>query len=285
MAPTQNNNGAGTLLPEFRVGEIYDRKRDIHGPFGGSAQSGIAPSGRVPAIFLFTGESGKGYGYSDHADDDRTYYYTGEGQVGDMTFSKGNLAIRDHSVTGRALHLFKSLGKGKGQKYLGEYVYQGYEIKTLPDRLNADREAIVFKLVPVELLAQREAAPPQTVKEEISLAEARANAIAAATMNGALTVRQQSRNIYDRSEDVRTYVLMRANGICELCECPAPFRRKDNSPYLEPHHITRVSDGGPDHPRYVAALCPACHREVHYGQYGQEKNAILRVRIGEKEPN
>jgi hypothetical protein len=40
-------------------------------------------------------------------------------------------------------------------------------------------------------------------------------------------------------------------------------------PNLEPHHIRRLADGGPDHPRWVAALCPTCHRRVHHGVDGK----------------
>lgn len=43
----------------------------------------------------------------------------------------------------------------------------------------------------------------------------------------------------------------------------APFQRKDGTPYLEPHHIQRLADEGPDHPKWVGAVCPSCHREIH----------------------
>jgi 5-methylcytosine-specific restriction protein A len=45
----------------------------------------------------------------------------------------------------------------------------------------------------------------------------------------------------------------------------APFRDANDQPFLEVHHILRLSDGGPDDPRYVVALCPNCHRQAHYG--------------------
>jgi hypothetical protein len=34
---------------------------------------------------------------------------------------------------------------------------------------------------------------------------------------------------------------------------------------LEPHHIRRLGDGGPDDPRFMGAVCPNCHREIHHG--------------------
>ena len=56
--------------------------------------------------------------------------------------------------------------------------------------------------------------------------------------------------------------------------------RADGSPYLEPHHIRRLADDGPDHPRWVAAVCPTCHRHIHHGAGGPEMNASLAEAVG-----
>jgi 5-methylcytosine-specific restriction enzyme A len=85
---------------------------------------------------------------------------------------------------------------------------------------------------------------------------------------------------YKRSATVREYVLVRAGGVCESCEKPAPFLRIDGTPYLEPHHTRRISDGGPDHPRWVAAICPNCHSEIHHGEDGKRKNRRLQQHLG-----
>lgn len=71
---------------------------------------------------------------------------------------------------------------------------------------------------------------------------------------------------FRRNQDVIAEVLLRANGICEQCKKPAPFRRaSDNSPYLEVHHIKTLADGGEDTVSNAKALCPNCHREAHFG--------------------
>ncbi|WP_372439075.1 HNH endonuclease, partial [Pandoraea sputorum] len=66
-------------------------------------------------------------------------------------------------------------------------------------------------------------------------------------------------------------------GRCESCEKPAPFTKKDGSPYLEPHHVNRLSDGGLDHPQFVGAVCPNCHREIHSGVDGAKLNEQLKT--------
>ena len=70
----------------------------------------------------------------------------------------------------------------------------------------------------------------------------------------------------ERSLLVKTYALLRSQGICELCEKPAPFITEKGAPFLEVHHIFRLADDGPDLPENVAALCPNCHREAHFSK-------------------
>ena len=133
------SNTGTTLLPSFVVGKSYKRKEQINGPFGGSGQSGISPSNRVPAIFIFTGDSGEQYGYSDQKDPDGNLIYTGEGQIGDMTLNRGNAAITSHAKEGRALHVFRTTGKGKPCVYQGEFAYEDHYFTRGPDKLGNDR--------------------------------------------------------------------------------------------------------------------------------------------------
>ena len=73
--------------------------------------------------------------------------------------------------------------------------------------------------------------------------------------------------VYKRNPYVIVEVLERANGICEKCHKPAPFFRDvDNTPYLEVHHKIPLSEGGNDTVNNAIALCPNCHRQVHYGK-------------------
>ena len=86
-----------------------------------------------------------------------------------------------------------------------------------------------------------------------------------------------------RSAAIHRYVLSRADGACEGCGRQAPFRNGKGIPYLEPHHTTRLSDEGPDHPARVIALCPNCHRRAHYSQDCADFNASLKKKLGRLE--
>lgn len=71
---------------------------------------------------------------------------------------------------------------------------------------------------------------------------------------------------YNRNPDVVAETLKRANALCEQCGDNAPFIRKsDNTPYLEVHHVVPLSNGGEDSLSNTRALCPNCHRKIHFG--------------------
>jgi 5-methylcytosine-specific restriction protein A len=166
---------------------------------------------------------------------------------------------------------------------MGCFAFAGWETIEAPDRDGHQRNAIIFELVPV---AETEQAPPVDPDEEElkgkSLSELRAIALAAAATLQAPS-KESQRTYYLRSAKVRAYVLERANGHCEACKKAAPFLRKDGTPYLEPHHIRRVADGGPDHPRSVGAVCPTCHRFIHHGEGGSKLNVELEQYVLEIE--
>ncbi|GKW19628.1 hypothetical protein PEC302107_13570 [Pectobacterium araliae] len=70
-----------------------------------------------------------------------------------------------------------------------------------------------------------------------------------------------------RNPDVVAEVLLRADGKCERCSSDAPFlRRRNNTPYLEVHHKIPLAEGGEDTVENAIALCPNCHRYLHYGK-------------------
>lgn len=265
-------------------GTTYFRK-DLLEQYGGQLQKGIWTPREFPVVLMFTGDSGKTYGYSDGWTDG-IYQYTGEGQSGDMTFTPGNKAIRDHRENGKDLLLFEDLGKGKGVRYTGLFECASWDEISGTDKAKQPRKIIVFNLIPVETSATNTDIPieiSQPIKDQ-SLKELRQAAYAASGMDKAISKASDAkRSWYVRSAKVRDYVLARSEGICEACDEPAPFLKKDGSPYLEPHHTTRLADEGPDHPAFVGAICPTCHRRIHSGEDGALWNKELQKRLKAKE--
>jgi len=89
-------------------------------------------------------------------------------------------------------------------------------------------------------------------------------------------IRYVSSKQRERNEEVSEYAKRRAAGICELCNCAAPFFSKDGTPYLESHHIVWLSKGGEDAIENTVALCPNCHRKMHVLDFKQDRLVLTQ---------
>ncbi|WP_291982233.1 HNH endonuclease signature motif containing protein [Candidatus Accumulibacter sp. ACC005] len=267
MPDSLSTEGAASEHP-FIVGQVYRRRSDIHERFGGQGRGGISTPKAAPFIFLFTAESGSAYGYEDSFRPDGTFWYTGEGQVDDMQMVRGNAAIAGHRDAGKQLLLFEYTPKDR-VRYVGEFEYLGHHVEQRADRNDELRNALIFQLglVPPVVVGEGDAptkagqAAASLRKKKLSLADLRR--LALERVPAGATVKERLTNVASRAVAIRRYALERAQGTCEACKADAPFKAKAG-PFLEVHHVVRLSDGGPDHPAHVIALCPNCHRRAHY---------------------
>ena len=84
---------------------------------------------------------------------------------------------------------------------------------------------------------------------------------------------------YDRDPQVKGWVLRVAAGECESCGQGAPFITATGEPFLEVHHLRTLADGGSDTVGNTVALCPNCHRALHYGAHQLALKAALYQKI------
>src|ERR1700750_2201512 len=125
-------------------GQVFSRDK-LHDRLRGQRYGGISTPAREPFILIFSGEQGAKYGYVDRFQPDGSYWYTGEGQVGDMTLTRGNLAITRHRADGKDLLLFEYVRRGVVQ-YVGRAEYLKHHPGVAPDREGNPRKVIVFEL-------------------------------------------------------------------------------------------------------------------------------------------
>lgn len=81
-----------------------------------------------------------------------------------------------------------------------------------------------------------------------------------------------------RDPEVKAWVLKIANGVCECCGQPAPFHSV-NGPFLEVHHVQRLADKGADTVENAIAICPNCHRRLHYGMDAAQLLADIYLKV------
>lgn len=131
----------------FLEGKIYKRSW-IHDKYGGSRQSGICPSAKNPYIFIFSGATGGQYGYKDGWLNEEVYSYTGEGQHGNMEFTRGNLALKDSLLNKKRIFLFEYVARGM-VRYLHEMKLLDFDYFQTEDLAGGMRIGIKFFFKPL----------------------------------------------------------------------------------------------------------------------------------------
>ena len=216
--------------------------------YGGQPQGGISTPSKHPLIFLFTGSSGKEFGYEDNWDNSGIYHYTGEGQLGDMKFAKGNLAIKNHMKNGKELHLFKQLDKG-GVEYICQVQYEGYDIRKGLDKNKQEREIIVFALKPIGNIKQAALDDAAKVYKEGD-------------------ERKVVQTVKERNPILRRDAIVKYGTVCMVCgfDFDKTYGKDLSDGYIEVHHEKMVSEtpGVRDVTvDEVKVVCSNCHRIIH----------------------
>jgi len=256
---------------QLQPGQFYQRA-DLHAYFGGQRQGGIVTPKAHPVILLFSSPKGEAYGYRDGWLEDRDLYlYSGEGTEGDMTLDKGNRAVLEHASQGKRLLLFARQKERGPYLYVGEFSYADHFWSWNADAQGTLRKVLTFILKPIS--AVREGPEAElTPEQELLLQQGR--------LGGRPSLRESVVRRYGRSALVAQQALQRAQGRCELCGSSAPFVDLNDEPFLEVHHIIPLSEGGTDDLQNTAALCPNCHRAVHYAKNAPELQRRLKALRG-----
>ncbi|MCJ8287113.1 HNH endonuclease signature motif containing protein [Halomonas sp.] len=234
--------------------------------FGCSPQGGMRRAKKTNTLVIVTNHIESIY--EDRWEGD-VIHYTGMGQTGDMELNFAqNKTLSESPSNGVAVHLFEVFKRK-------EYTYVGEVFRTAPPyqaaQPDADGNERKVWLFPLQLRSSRLPAMDQEASKQafekkekqaakLSDEELRQRAKNAPAKTGS---RPAIATQYGRSPYVAEYAKRRADGICELCQEPAPFQTKKGEPYLECHHIEWLAAGGEDTIENTVALCPNCHRKMH----------------------
>eukprot|EP00026_Physarum_polycephalum_P008339 Phypoly_transcript_08421.p1 GENE.Phypoly_transcript_08421~~Phypoly_transcript_08421.p1 ORF type:complete len:413 (+),score=55.14 Phypoly_transcript_08421:63-1301(+) len=130
---------------EFIVGKSYKRA-DIHQAIGGQHQSGISTPSKYNVILCFTINQPESTGYYDALNPgEGKWIFSGQGQ-NHMTFTKGNLQLREHKKNGKRVFLFSRDKKKKELIFEGEVEVEHVEVTGVANVLGVPRAAILFHL-------------------------------------------------------------------------------------------------------------------------------------------
>ena len=87
--------------------------------------------------------------------------------------------------------------------------------------------------------------------------------------------RRVSTESFERNLYISQYVKEISNGICWLCDQPAPFKDKSGKPFLHSHHVEYLANGGKDVIENCIAVCPNCHARIHALENPKDKQKLL----------
>tara|TARA_B100000780_G_scaffold102899_1_gene72004 strand:+ start:204 stop:1028 length:825 start_codon:yes stop_codon:yes gene_type:complete len=196
-------------------------------------------------------------------------HYTGMGSSGDQTLGTQNKTLYESNLNRVEVHLFEVF-ELREYTYQGIVVYNGKGYQENQTDIDGDKRKVwmfplelkdgkpvrVNEIVIKKLQETKQKSLRKLNKQQIKrLAESKK-----ATTQSYRIIETKS---IERDEYIKLYALQRAKGNCQLCEKPAPFLKKNGSPYLEVHHIKYLANKGSDTIDNVTALCPNCHRKMH----------------------
>jgi len=276
----------------FCLGQEYLRSALLDFVGSRQAQPGVIWGDKEPGCVICTsgGRHGKKAGYADGEQPDGSWFYVGQGTSGDQRLdnaANAKLASRQRSVllfTTREPTAKEVAAQGYGKLYVfrGAFNVSGHEFFSPQSGPRQGCKLIRFVLVPAHD-SFADTAAPESADVEGSSEALRAMQAALGANSISVPTRTTGMEYRLRSAAVHRYALLRARGVCECCDCAAPFATGKGVPYLEVHHLLRLADDGPDAPENVAAVCPNCHRALHLSAQRTDLAALLKGRVAQLE--
>ena len=247
------------------IGEEYTNEQIVN-IFRVGNMGGMRRSNTKNALVLISFHAGMERLYKDYWKDD-ILYYTGMGQNGDQDINAAqNKTLAQSNKNGITVYLFEMF---KEQKYQYRGIVKLAGEPFVDEEIDSDGKSRKVWKFPLKLVTTNylsEDFVEERQKEEYKRAAEMLTPTLlqlAKTINQVVSEVTTTSKTYVRNPVIAKFAKQRANGYCELCGQKAPFE-VGGEPFLESHHIVPVSEGGMDSVDNVAALCPNCHRRVHY---------------------
>jgi len=261
----RNIMGFGINMNNLTIGNHYNNE-DICNAFMCAPQGGMRRSHKTNTLVLVANHTKSLYEDEWKLD---TMNYTGMGSKGDQSLEFAqNKTLVESNENGVNVHFFEVF-TDKVYTYQGQVVLSDKPFQEQQDDEDGNLRGVwIFPLkrkdgstpliprVSLDKTLERKVRKSST----LSLDELKSRASKSTAKPGS---RISTTTTYQRDPNVVNYTLKRANGICELCEQPAPFKKKNGDPYLEVHHVVQLANSGDDTIENAVALCPNCHRKMH----------------------
>ncbi len=265
-------------MNNLKIGNHYNND-DICNTFLCAPQGGMRRSHKTNTLVLVANHTKSLYEDEWKLD---TMNYTGMGSKGDQSLEFAqNKTLVESNENGVNVHFFEVFAD-KVYTYQGQVVLSDKPFQEQQDDEDGNpRDVWIFPLkrkdgsTPLIPRVSLDKTLERKVRKSsiLSLDELKSRASKSTAKPGS---RISTTTTYQRDPNVVNYTLKRANGVCELCEQPAPFKKKNGGPYLEVHHVVQLANDGDDTIENAVALCPNCHRRMHSLELQSDINKLTK---------
>lgn len=266
--------------PNLKLGDVITNQ-ELRTIFACGMMGGMRRSKKTNTLVIVSDHTKGLYEDKWHGD---VLHYTGMGKVGDQDINASqNRTLNESTHNGVSVFLFEVFEENRyiyrGQVQLIEKPYQQKQI----DATGTLRNVWIFPLKSVtdqQISIDKKLLDCNYQKKEKKIKKLSDQELAqkaAQLQSFKPSIRSTISQTYERNPYVTEYAKRRANGICELCEQEAPFKTKQNDPYLETHHIEWLCNGGSDTIENTVALCPNCHKKMHVVDDLQDKAKLIKI--------
>ena len=252
--------------PHLQPGETISNQR-LSELFKCSSQGGMRRSHATDSLVLIADHTQSLY---ENRWIDNRFHFSGIGKKGDqdLAFSQ-NKTLAESVNSPLSIFLFEVFETGR-YVYTGRVELAGEPyMASHPDVEGSCRSVWVFPLQLVEGDRSLQVAE-ELIRKNRKRSERLARNLSdkelvkrAADIKSRAGCRRATVDLYEKNVFVAELARRKANGICQLCDQPAPFSDRHGRPYLETHHITWIAAGGEDTIENTVALCPNCHTKMH----------------------
>jgi len=246
-------------------GETYHHSK-ISKAFGGQTEGGMRRSKATNTLHLIINHTNSPY---EDDWDGNVLHYSGMGQRGNQNINgTQNKTLNESNSNGVDVYL--------SEVFKSTYYYFRGRVKLIAEpyqkeQLDIEEKKRLVWIFPLQLIDEHKPVDKSELASTLAKRIKKNKNLTAEELKQKIDEkgkrkpgkRSTSSTYYQRDEDVIRYTLLRAEGICELCEEPAPFLNSNGEGFLEVHHIQHLANDGDDTIENTVALCPNCRRKMH----------------------
>jgi 5-methylcytosine-specific restriction protein A len=285
----------------YIVGEYYSA-HSIRKKYHTGGTQGINPKKDLIIVFMSAHAPRKDYGlrkkfqfrnvYHDSYNDSLgAYLYTGTGQKGDQTLTKGrNKSLANAKENGQKIHLFRQHNPKSTHEYIGEVEVTRIQNDIQKDSDDKERKVIIFHLTPIsptsgntsyddaisrEIESDISTKPTKTSEQiEKELKKINEKILKEGPKKGQIANRRTKSQLL-RNQQIVTLLKLKHTK-CMICQV-SHFEKISGALYSDGCHIIRWATSHNDSSENIIILCPTCHSKFDHAKITERQKMYKKL--------